>query len=56
MPETALILAKNPSHNVPGTIEAANTSPTDQSRLYLVAEVAGQSQATLEAKRCDLIG
>ena len=54
MPETALILAKNSSHNVPAIIEAAKTSLTDLARLYLITEVAGQSQATLDAKRRDL--
>lgn len=38
MPETALILAKNSSHNVPATIEAAKTSLTDLARLYLAQQ------------------
>jgi integrase/recombinase XerD len=54
MPNTALMLPHNLSHNVPATIEAAKTSLTDLATLYLVTEVAGQSQATLDAKRRDL--
>jgi hypothetical protein len=54
MPETALIPAKNSSHNVPATIEAAQTSLTDLARLYLVTEVVGQFRAFLDGKRCDL--
>lgn len=54
MPETALILAKNSSHNVRATIEAAKTSLTNLARLYLVTEVAGQFRAILDAKRRDL--
>jgi len=54
MPETALMVPSNLSHNVPALIEAAKTSLTDLAKLYLKTEVAGQSQATLEAKRRDL--
>lgn len=53
MAETALIRSKNPSHNVPAIIEAAQTSLMD-SRLYLVTEVASHSQATLDANHRDL--
>jgi hypothetical protein len=35
MAETALIRSKNPSHNVPALIDAAQTSLTDSARLYL---------------------
>jgi integrase/recombinase XerD len=54
MPETALVVQSNLSHNVSAAIAAAKTRLTDLANLYLVTEVAGQSQATLEAKRRDL--
>ena len=54
MPETALMVPKNLSHNVLAAIETAKTRLTDLATLYLVTEVAGQSQATLDAKRRDL--
>jgi hypothetical protein len=54
MAETAMLLSKNLSHNVPATIAAAKTRLTDLARLYLVTEVAGQFRAILDAKRRDL--
>ncbi len=54
MPNPTLMVPKNPSHNVLATIETAKTCLTDLAKLYLVTEVAGQSQATLDAKRRDL--
>ncbi len=54
MPETALVVRSNLSHNVPALLEAAKTPLTDLATLYLMTEVAGQSQATLGAKRRDL--
>jgi site-specific recombinase XerD len=54
MPDTALMVRSKLSHNVPATIEAAKTHLTDLANLYLMTEVAGQSQATLDAKRRDL--
>jgi hypothetical protein len=54
MPETALMVPSNLSHNVPAAIETAKTCLTDLATLYLATEVAGQSQATLEAKHRDL--
>ncbi|MDQ3831749.1 MAG: tyrosine-type recombinase/integrase [Candidatus Tectomicrobia bacterium] len=54
MSETALAVRSNLSHNVPAAIEAAKTRLTGLATLYLVTEVAGQSQATLDAKRRDL--
>jgi site-specific recombinase XerC len=53
MPETALAVPSNLSHNVPAAIAAAKTSLTGLATLYLVAEVTGQSRATLDAKRRD---
>lgn len=52
--ETALVLRSNLSHNVPAAIEAAKNRLTDLATLYLATEVAGQSQATFDAKRRDL--
>ena len=54
MPETALMVPSNQSHNVPALIAASKTRLTDLATLYLATEVAGQSQATLDAKRRDL--
>jgi hypothetical protein len=54
MAETALVVPPNLSHNVPAATEAAKNRLTDLATLYLVTEVAGQSQATLDAKRRDL--
>jgi site-specific recombinase XerD len=54
MAETALMVANNLSHNVPAAIEAAKPRLTDLTTLYLVIEVASQSQATVDAKRRDL--
>jgi integrase/recombinase XerD len=54
MAETALMVQSNLSHNVPAAIQAAKTRLTDLATLYLATEVAGQSQATFDAKRRDL--
>jgi hypothetical protein len=54
MAETALVVQSNLSHNVPAAIEAAKNRLTNLAALYLVTEVAGQSQAILDAKRRDL--
>jgi integrase/recombinase XerD len=54
MAETALAVQSNLSHNVPVAIEAAKNRLTDLATLYLATEVAGQSQATLDAKHRDL--
>jgi len=53
-PDPALGLRKNPSHNVLAHIEQAKQSLAELATLYLVAEAAGHSQATLDAKRRDL--
>jgi hypothetical protein len=50
-PSERSVVPKNLSHNGPAVIDAAKMSLTDLARLYLVTEVAGQSQATLDAKR-----
>src|SRR6266851_9892749 len=52
--DTALVLAKNPAHNVAAHIERAKNSLAELATVYLVTEAAGQSQATLDAKRRDL--
>ena len=54
MPNTALMLPHNLSHNVPAIVEAAKTHLTNLAKLYRVTEVAHQSRATLDAKRRDL--
>jgi integrase/recombinase XerD len=54
MPETALPVPSNLSHNVPALIESVKTRLADLATLYLATEVAGTSQATLDAKRRDL--
>jgi hypothetical protein len=54
MTDTALIVVNNLSHNVSVRIEEAKTSLGHLANVYLVTEVAGQSQATVEAKRRDL--
>ena len=54
MAETALIRSNNLSHNVPAVVAAAKTRLSDLTTFYLTTEVAGQSQATLDAKRRDL--
>ena len=54
MTDTALIVGNNLSHNVSVRIEEAKTSLGHLANVYLVTEVAGQSQATVEAKRRDL--
>jgi len=48
MPETALMVPSNLSHNVPALIAAVKNRLTDLATLYLATEVAGQSQATLD--------
>ena len=45
MPNTSLMLSDNLPHNVPAAIAAAKTRLTDLAKLYLVTDVAGQSQA-----------
>ena len=52
--DTSLVLRKNPAHNVSAHIEGAKNSLADLATVYLVTEAAGQSQATLDAKRRDL--
>ncbi len=54
MSSTALILADNLSRNVSEHLAQAKNALRDLATVYLVTEVAGQSQATLEAKRRDL--
>jgi hypothetical protein len=54
MPETALAVPSNLSHNIPSLLEAAKNHLADLATLYLAIEVAGQSQATLGAKCRDL--
>src|SRR2546427_7463665 len=54
MANTALILAKNLSHNVSVRIEEAKTSLCHLANVSLVTEVAGQFAATVEAKQRDL--
>jgi hypothetical protein len=49
-----LEVRSNLYHNVPAAIAAAKTCLTDLANLYPVTEVAGQSQATVDAKRRDL--
>src|SRR5215831_14979203 len=53
-PSTSLVLPKNPAHNVMIRLEQAKHSLAELATVYLVAEAAGHSQATLEAKRRDL--
>jgi hypothetical protein len=52
--DTALVLRKNPAHNVLAQIETAKSSLADLANMYLGTEAAGQSEATLDAKRRDL--
>src|SRR6266487_20698 len=52
--DTSLVLRKNPAHNVSAHIEGAKNSLAQLATMYLVTEAAGQSQATLDAKRRDL--
>src|SRR5712691_875085 len=52
--DTSLVLRKNPAHNVLAHIEQAKNSLAKLANMYLVTEAAGQSQATLDAKRRDL--
>ena len=54
MPSTALIFANNLSHNVLAPLEEAKNHLSALATVYLVTEVAGQSPATLDAKRRDL--
>ena len=54
MVDTSLIVANNLSHNVSTRIEAAKTSLSHLATMYLVTDVSGQSQATVDAKRRDL--
>jgi hypothetical protein len=51
MSETALAVRSNLSYNVVAMIETAKSYLTHLANLYLGAKVAGQSQATLDAKR-----
>src|SRR6516162_414196 len=51
---TLLILQKNPSHNGLAHVEQAKNSLAELATVYLVSEAAGQSPATLDAKRRDL--
>jgi integrase/recombinase XerD len=54
MSDAALIVQDNLSHNVLSRLEEAKTRLGNLANVYLVTEVAGQSQATLDAKRRDL--
>jgi hypothetical protein len=54
MPDTALVVPSNLSHNVPALLDSAKTRFSNLAKLYLVTKVAGQFQATLDAKRRDL--
>jgi site-specific recombinase XerD len=52
--DTALVLQKNPSHNILAHLEQAKNSLAGLATVYLVTEAAGHSQATLDAKCRDL--
>jgi integrase/recombinase XerD len=52
--DTALVLRKNPAHNVLSRIETAKNSLAQLANLYLRTEAAGQSEATHDAKQRDL--
>jgi len=52
--DTALIVAKNLSHNVSVRVEEAKISLIRLANVYLDTEVKGQSEATADAKRRDL--
>jgi integrase/recombinase XerD len=54
MSDIVLVVQDNLSHNVLARLEAAKARLRDLATVYLVTEVAGQSQATLDAKRRDL--
>ena len=54
MPSPALISANNLSRNVSVHLEEAKNRLSALATVYLVTEVAGQSSATLDAKRRDL--
>ena len=54
MPSTALISPNNLSRNVSVHLEEAKNRLSALAAVYLVTEVAGQSPATLDAKRRDL--
>jgi hypothetical protein len=54
MADAALILSNNLSHNVSVRLAEAKTSLGHLANVYLVTEVAGLSQATVEAKQRDL--
>jgi len=53
-PTIAVVLPKNPSHNVVMRLEQATQSLAALATVYLVTEAAGHAQATLDAKRRDL--
>src|SRR6266849_6929405 len=53
-PDTSLVLPRNPAHNVVARLERAKSSLADLANMYLGTEAAGQSEATLDAKRRDL--
>src|SRR5882672_4613968 len=53
-PNTALVFPRNPSHNVSTHLWQAQNSLIELANVYLITEAAGQSQATLDAKRRDL--
>jgi hypothetical protein len=54
MADIALIVADNLSLNVSVRLDEAKTSLSHLATGYLVTEVAGQSQAMVDAKRRDL--
>ena len=52
--DTALVLRKNPAHNVVAQIDTALSSLVKLANLYLKTEAAWHSEATLDAKQRDL--
>jgi hypothetical protein len=54
MSSPALISENNLAHNVSAHLEEAKNRLSALATVYLVTEVAGQSPATLDAKRRDL--
>ncbi len=50
MPETALMLPDNLSHNVSAQLETAKNTVSGLATVYLVTEVAGRSQATVDGR------
>ena len=54
MANQALVLQNNPGHNVLDLIQSQKNDLVALAEIYMISQVAGQAEATIDAKKRDL--